>query len=216
MRNQNLLVTFVAAALVLLLAPQALAQVPPIQGWDKARFGMTMEEVKAAYGEEENIEGLDKKTGEDYLQFSIFRPLRDLPCFITFFFVDDRLFKINLFIRVKMDNLYLKVREQLHGVEREQSVMKDHKLWLLLIEIEGILERKYGFPLKEERTGDRRVVVWKDAEGNGLSLMVNFEHDDSADDYFNIIYFHKELTEIGEQKVRTQEGMSTKIEAESF
>ena len=213
MRNRGFLVIFAGMMLTLFFASQVLAQAS-IEGWDKAKFGMTVEEVEAAYGEE--IERLDRKD-KAYYELSIFRPFRDLPCLVKFLFVDNKLFEIDLFA----------------VMEEEQGVTENHRFWLLLMEIEDILERKYGIPSKEERTGDRKVVVWRDAEGNGLSLMVDFEHDDfegyfksyekedftiysQESGYFNIIYFHKELTEVWEQKVRTQEGMSTKIEAESF
>ena len=52
MRKRNLLMTFIAIALTLSFASQVLAQAP-IEGWDKAKFGMSPGELREAYKEEE-------------------------------------------------------------------------------------------------------------------------------------------------------------------
>jgi len=52
MRKRNLLVIFVVTALTLSITSQVLAQVP-IEGWDKAKLGMSSGDVRRAYSEEE-------------------------------------------------------------------------------------------------------------------------------------------------------------------
>lgn len=52
MRNRDFLVIFARMILTLHFTSQVLAQAP-IEGWGKARFGMTLEESKAVYGEDE-------------------------------------------------------------------------------------------------------------------------------------------------------------------
>ena len=52
MRRRNLLVIFITMALTLSFASQVLAQVP-IEGWDKAKLGMSSGDVRYAYSEEE-------------------------------------------------------------------------------------------------------------------------------------------------------------------
>lgn len=52
MGNRKLSVIFTVMALTLFSVSQALAQTP-IEGWDKAEFGMSPEEVREAYAEEE-------------------------------------------------------------------------------------------------------------------------------------------------------------------
>ena len=52
MRNRNLLMTFVVIVLTLSFASQVLAQAS-IEGWDKAKLGMSPVELREAYEEEE-------------------------------------------------------------------------------------------------------------------------------------------------------------------
>ena len=53
MKNRNTLAVFVGASLVLFFTSKVLAQTSAIEGWDKAKFGMTPEEVRKIYSAEE-------------------------------------------------------------------------------------------------------------------------------------------------------------------
>ena len=216
MRNQNLLAAFVVTTLILFFASQVLAQAP-IEGWDKAKFGMTVEEVEAAYSGE--TEGLDRRS---YYELSISRSFRDLFCLVIFYFVDNKLFEIQLFVPIL-------------ELEENVGVREDYRFWLAALDIEDVLEKKYGMPLRVDRIGDRKIAVWKDEESNRLSLVVDFGggsfkgeffgyekekftvySDESR--YFTVSYFHNDLTEVWEKKVRVLEGIpeTATIEAESF
>jgi len=205
MRNRNLLVIFIVIALTLFFASQVLAQAP-IEGWDKAKFGMSPEEVRTAYSEELIEEG-DK----EFYKNKAYRLLSLQPRFLKGFFglvylyfVDNKLFEISLW--------FLKDRD-------ESSVREERRFWLTLLEVENFLKQKYGTPVKEERIGERRILKWVDSKGNGLSLMVQFEHGDTFKGYFHnderdftvysenpvysfgVTYFHRELTEKWERKL---------------
>ncbi|GAH85684.1 unnamed protein product, partial [marine sediment metagenome] len=171
MRNRNLLTTFMGVALALSLASQALAQAP-IDGWDKAKFGMSPGEVETAYDEE-----MSEKYSEDGAYFFTSLPLKSLKGFmgsVTFCFVDNKLFEIRLLF-VKSGKLIREVR----------------RFWLTLLQVENFLKKKYGVPVEQERIGGRKILEWVDSEGNGLSLMVNFGHDIEFH-FFEVTYFHKE------------------------
>ena len=193
MRNRNLLTTFMGVALALFLASQVLAQTP-IDGWDKAKFGMSPEEVERAY----SIVGEEYREGKSYYFSSIPRFLKGFIGNVNFCFVDNKLFEITL-VFVKSEELIREVR----------------RFWLTLLQVENFLKKKYGVPVEQERIGGRKILKWVDSEGNGLSLMVNFGHDIEFH-FFEVAYFHKELTEVWEREIRAQEGVSTKIETETF
>ncbi|GAH87915.1 unnamed protein product, partial [marine sediment metagenome] len=115
MRNRNLLVIFTVMALTLFCIPQALAQAP-IEGWDKAKFGMSPEEVIGAYQEEkthipefwtteEQNENWRTRSSNDadhpyrpfYPQILVINNIEVLgenPHLVWLFFVLNRLFKI--------------------------------------------------------------------------------------------------------------------------
>ena len=195
MRKRNLLVIAIVMALTLSFASQALTQAP-IVGWDKAKFGMSPEEVEAAYGEE-----MSERYSEDGDRFITSLPLRHSKGFmgsVTFCFVDNKLFEISLFF-VKSGKLVREVR----------------RFWLALVQVESLLKEKYGAPVGEERIGERKVLRWVDTKGNGLSLMMNFERDDIEFHWFEVAYFHQELTERWETKFTEKKGYK-KLEIDSF
>jgi len=194
MRKRNLLMTFVVMALTLSFASQVLAQAP-IEGWDKARFGMSPGEVETAYGEE-----MSERYSEDGAYFFTSLPLKSLKGFmgsVTFCFVDNKLFEIRLLF-VKSGKLIREVR----------------RFWLALVQIESFLKEKYGALVEEERMGERKVLRWVDTKGNGLSLMINFERDIEFH-WFEVAYFHQELTEKWETKFTEKKGYK-KLEIDSF
>ncbi len=205
MRKRNLLVIFMVMTLTLFSVSQALAQAP-IEGWDKAKFGMNPEEVRTAYSEE-----LIQEEEAEYYERNAYRllslqsrVLKEFSGLVYLYFVDNKLFEISLW--------FLKEPEQ-------GSVREERRFWLTSLEAENFLKQKYGTPVKEERIGERRILKWVDSKGNGLSLMVQFEQGVTFKGYFHsgerdftvysenpiysfeVTYFHGELTEEWERKL---------------
>ncbi len=202
MRNQKLLVTLAGLTLFILFIPLALAQAP-IEGWDKAKFGMSPEQVKETYREE--IEELKKNSPElifegyreeqAYYELSfIDRALKGSYGVAFFYFIDNELFEISTFF----------CRWE-QGGKREER-----RFWLTSLEVESFLRRKYGAPVEEERIGEGKILEWRDVKGNGLSLMVNFEGF-----MFEVAYFHKELAERWEAEFAGKNS-AKEMEIESF
>ena len=194
MRKRNLLVIFMVMALVLFSVSQALAQAP-IEGWDKAKFGMSPRDIENAFGEE-----MSGWNSQDETYFATSLPVRLFKGFISgasFCFVDNKLFEIKvLFVRDK------------------KVVREVRRFWLAPTQIESFLEEKYGIPVEEKKMGERKVLRWVDVEGNGLSLMIDFEHD-IENQWFEVAYFHKELTEEWEAELLAKSSKK-EMEIESF
>lgn len=102
MRKRNLLMTFIVMALTLSFASQVLAQAP-IEGWDKAKFGMSPEELRNVYAEEEEYVKPDafwEQKEEDKFSHIPYTLLTSQLMTlgysggITFLFVNDKLFEI--------------------------------------------------------------------------------------------------------------------------
>lgn len=102
MRNRNLLMTFIVMALTLSFAPRVLAQ-SLIEGWDKAKFGMSPEELRNVYAEGEEYFKPDafweekKEDKFSHIPYTLFTSrLMTLGYSggITFLFVNNKLFKI--------------------------------------------------------------------------------------------------------------------------
>jgi len=224
MKNRNVLAIFIGVGLILTLAFQVTAK-QPIEGWDKAKFGMTPQELRNVYkGEERHFEDFWKEAEEGfYVEKSKYglttgaRPYTlstsKLKVFgenpeIAFSFVDNRLFKIQISGSLEegmswswdMDEEEIKLREK-----RANSFM--NQLFLL----EKFFVEKYGQPyfrLIGPSGMNIFISVWKDAKGNTfmweviLRPYVVFQKGTSYlyPDYV-IAYVDKELCEMWHLKV---------------
>jgi len=101
---RKVLVVLIGVILALFLASQVLAEVP-IEGWDKAQFGMSPEEVRSAYAEEEEFfrpdafweeQREDKFSHFPYVLSTSRMELLGQTGTVILFFVNDKLFEIIL------------------------------------------------------------------------------------------------------------------------
>ncbi|TET62228.1 hypothetical protein E3J48_04525 [Candidatus Aerophobetes bacterium] len=104
MKVRKVLVVLIGVILALFLASQVLAEVP-IEGWDKAKFGMSPEEVRSAYAEEEEFfrpdafweeQREDKFSHFPYALSTSRMKLLGQKGTVILFFVNDKLFEIIL------------------------------------------------------------------------------------------------------------------------
>ena len=107
-KNIKILVILGALGLILLLVPQVLAQAP-IKGWDKAEFGMSPEELKKAYKEEDEyflhkfwMEEEDVRSEVNYYYpppyplVTILLEVLGEDLWVEYSFVDNKLFAIEI------------------------------------------------------------------------------------------------------------------------
>lgn len=269
MRNRGFLVILLGVVLALLTS-QALAQAP-IDGWDKAKFGMSPEELREAYGEEEEyykdtyyqeLDYIEKRYGgvdlnrweskgykqhkenlgkykpfwketEEYWSREErgfghpltlyprqpFKILGEENTSITFGFVANKLYNIEITLRVEIDVfVYILPESHIEEAARKNQMSKQK-----LVALKNALARKYGDSFgKEEEELERKydsvtfgeymipirreILIWSDAKGNTVKLQSDFEQfrlgqkDYSLLSQFTICYFDKELTELGEKK----------------
>lgn len=202
---------------------QALAQAP-IEGWDKAKFGMSPEELRSAYREEEihipefwEDEELSEKwrilesNDTDHTSRSIYPQIlviNDIEIlgenvdFVTFFFVLNRLFGINISFTGASTLL-----------PKTEDVEKSEDLTTKIEELKTFLVEKYGSALetevaqKNENDEWTKSAMWTDTRGNSLALAIDYERlEVEGNEYdllvfVNIIYLDKNLTELWEKKI---------------
>ncbi len=234
MRNRNLSIVFVVMALTLSFASQVLAQAP-IEGWDKAKFGMSPEEVRSAYQEEEihipwfwateeQSENWRTRYSNDadhpsrplYPQILIIINIEILgenPHDVMFSFVLNRLFRIAFWFS-GASTFYPKIED----VQKSQDLIR---------KIEGLrtsLVEKYGSAseteIAEKNENDEwtKSAVWLDTRGNSLTLQMDFERIEIEDNEYqvlthvDILYLDRNLEEFWEEK-RSELGI---IGMESF
>jgi len=104
MRLQNKLgIAVIITVIVVIFSLQALAKKAEITGWDKAKFGMSPEQLKGVYVEEEEYfkpdafwqeEKEDKFSHVPYTLFTSKLKVLGKRGRVIFFFVDDKLFEI--------------------------------------------------------------------------------------------------------------------------
>jgi len=96
-------ITSIITVLVTIFSLQGLAEEVEIQGWDKARLGMSPEELKGVYAEEEEYfkpdafweeKEEDKFSHIPYTLFTSRLKILEYGGGITFLFVNEKLFKI--------------------------------------------------------------------------------------------------------------------------
>lgn len=225
MRKRNSLVVFTIMTLTLFSVSQALGQAP-IEGWDKAKFGMSPEEVRSAYQEEEiYIPGFwvtgeqrerwrpqspndaDHPSRPSYPQILIIENIEVLgenPHLIWFFFVLNRLFKVE-FRFTGASEIYRRIDE----------VQKSQDLLGKIEELKTFLVKKYGsaseteVAQKNENDKWTKNAVWVDTTGNSLTLRMDFKRIEIEDNeyqiltYVNVIYLDTNLEELWEEKRST-------------
>ena len=145
MKKIKVLVVIAGLSLALLCVVQAGAKVP-IQGWDKARFGMSPQQLRQAYEEGakyldefweeyEEMEGMSsyrlattrlKILTEEAKPTPTGQELSDLPSYTTgskvfFHFVDDKLSKIVIYLSVQEVAAIYLLRETAGGEIEEAS-----------------------------------------------------------------------------------------------
>jgi len=159
MRYRKVLIVFVGVSLVLLfLASQVFPQPAPIEGWDKAKLGMSIEELKESYREEakffeiqeerqfweETTPPENKVMGGTRLSTSGLEIPLGMRSDIDFWFIDNKLWSIQIII------------ENVFSSERVEQFISS-------------LTHKYGKPYEEpDIFGDsyewsrenRRIMVW--------------------------------------------------------
>ncbi len=240
MRNRNLLTIFVGMAFTLFITSQALAQAP-IEGWDKAKFGMSPKELKEAYKEEEQYfprfwvevdkDDISGFNPSPYILTTLMLTVLGKRLFVDYKFVDDKLFEIEISL--------LAWGPVLIGIEfEEQETSSSDKILKKAInfemeakKIEDHVLRKYGndfekrelpFEEKEAPGKSRRSkienLIWKDTKDNSIVFKKTYRYafykgiDYYLLEYCTITYFDGELRKLWEEKQRRL----GKIALESF
>jgi len=229
MKVRRLPAIIVEIGLALFLASQVLAQAP-IEGWDKAKFGMTPEELRAAYTQEvvsylkQGVaSGLDQvwtkqgipsfwlEWGESELRqipYSLSTgklKVLGLEAGISFDFVHFALFEISVSAEIRNPK-NIPMSQRLEVIDKFNAKLDDLRNHLI---------EKYGTPLNEETkehgSQKDRIWKWEDAEGNRLTLEISSErhHHKSYEEEerhydlssFQVVYESKRLTDMWMTKV---------------
>jgi len=158
MKYGRVLIGFIGMSMALFLASQVFAQQAPIEGWDKAKFGMSVEELKESYREEakffEMREGREfweettppesKLIGCTRLSTSGLKTSLGTSSDIDFWFIDNKLWDIEIHIA---------------------DVFSSEKVEQFI----NFFTSKYGKPYEEPDIfgdsyewyrGSRRIMVW--------------------------------------------------------
>ena len=158
MRCEKALIGFIGVSMALFLASQVFAQPAPIKGWDKAKLGMSVEELKESYKEEAKF--FEMQEGREFWKETTPPESRVIGCTrlstsglktslgarsdIDFWFIDNKLWDIEIHIT---------------------NVFSSEKVEQFI----SFLTRKYGKPYEEpDIFGDsyewyrknRRIMVW--------------------------------------------------------
>ena len=230
MTNRGFLIILTGIGLVLFVTSQVLAQ-GLIEGWHKAKFGMTLEELGAVYRLEEiYIPGvwadnkmarlLSERSDGPYtpaypFELSTFglRVLGD-ESHVSFCFLCNHLAKIEI---------------AMSGVTSVRAFVTPEKLQdsqafeAKIANLRDFVVEKYGEPFEEKeelvaKRKDNSQIVWKDDEGNTITLRMDFQLVLCEDvqhvllNKYLLIYSHKQWTETWE-KIKGEVG---KVEMENF
>lgn len=211
MRKRNLLMTLVVMALTLSFASQVLAQVP-IEGWDKAKFGMSSEEIKSAYAEEAYF-GPDtfwEERQEDIVSgYPYTLSTFELIAFgdkrrASFYFVDNRLFGIELTItRIVVDT---KKDSPKKLVELGTGMFDEYG------KIKSFLITKYGDSFVEEGDKSWTWYIWTDGKDNSAILASSVKFEDVVGSPFSYVttlltramYANDELEKLRQSKIEEE------------
>jgi len=143
MRCEKALTGFIGVSMVLFLASQVLAQSASIEGWDKAKLGMSVEELKESYRKEAEFFEM-QEGGEFWKETTPPESKLGMRSDIDFWFIDNKLWNIQIHI---------------------PSVFSSEKVKQFI----NSLTRKYGKPYEEPDIfgnsyewyrGNRQLMVW--------------------------------------------------------
>ena len=196
--------------LVLFLTSYLSAQ-SLIEGWDKAKFGMTPGELKSAYkGEEKYFKEKGVDFWEEWKENKFEHSPYTLGTFklkilggesqVRFAFVDNKLFWIEISGGVKIPGIMAGTL----GMKR--AIKQAQELKLKLVKLKDYLIRKYGNPVEKKESKEKETLRWEDAEGNTLTLEIQFEQEGywGKDYYFpsyKVFYDDIELAKIWKRKI---------------
>jgi len=222
MKVQNKLsVSLIVTILILVFSFQVIAQEVEIQGWDKAKFEMPLEELKSAYKEEERYlkefwEQHEQQMDNHYKLSTSKLQVLQLPGYsreseVSFEFVDNELFKIIITIWIPQVTWIFEETSAVGKVEKgwfhelrvKGAEEKSKEFDLKLRELVDFLSRKYGEYTTDEKGN---LLAWEGLNGNTLNLKISFHtfrYDNK--DYAllwscTITYSDKKLTELWEKK----------------
>lgn len=187
MTNRGSLTILTGIGLVLFVTSQVLAQ-GLIEGWHKAKFGMTLEELGTAYRQEEiYIPGFwsDNKMAKLLSERSDgpFTPAYpfELSTFgltvlgeqseVLFYFLCNHLAKIEIAMLGETS---------IHALVTPEKLQDSQELETKIANLRSSLVDKYGQPFKEKEQAvvkRKRTtqIVWKDDEGNTITLWMDFQ-----------------------------------------
>jgi hypothetical protein len=189
MKYRKVLIGFIGMSMALFFASQVFAQQAPIEGWDKAKLGMSIEELKESYKEEakffkmwegkdfweENTPPENKLIGCTRLSTSGLEISLGLKLDVDFWFIDNKLWDIEIHI---------------------DNILSSEKVEQFL----SFLTHKYGKPSYEEPDifgnsyewyrGSRKLMVWTyfDSEGEKISSIDVFYTDGELSELYNTRY----------------------------
>jgi len=186
MRYGKALIGFIGMSMALFLTSQVFAQPAPIEGWDKAKLGMSVEELKESYREEakffemwegkdfweENTPPENKVMGGTRLSTSGLEIPLGMRSDIDFWFIDNKL----RFIQIIIENVF--------SSERVKQFIT-------------FLTGKYGEPLYEEDTfgdiyewhrGGKNLMVWTYLEEEEVSSINVFYSDEKLSELWTMRY----------------------------
>jgi len=208
MRKRNLSMTLVVMALTLSFASQVLAQAP-IEGWDKAKFGMSPEEIKSAYAEEAYF-GPDtfwEERQEDIVSgYPYILSTSELIAFgdkrrASFYFVDNRLFGIELTITKIVIDTKKDSPEKL--AELGTGMFDEYG------KIKSFFITKYGDSFVEKRDKGWTWYIWTDEKDNSAILAFSIKYEDLVQSPFSYVttlltramYANDELEKLWQSKI---------------
>jgi len=223
MRNQNLLVFFTELTLFLFLIPLALAQAP-IEGWDKAKLGMSPEELKDAYKEEEGYFEQRPHLGDFWTATKENRFGRTLLLFGWSGPLPYTLYTGELRVLGKEAGLYFRfVNTKLFEIEiKGRPIYEKAELEELKLKLKNALVAKYGKLIREEQLEEEKLLKWKDSNDNLLIFKIRLKPAKGGGSgmsgllpsfpSYTVKYIDKELKEIWERKKKEWENERKSLE----
>jgi len=149
-----------------------------VEGWDKAKFRMSPEELRSAYAEEErsNLDTFWEEEEDISSDTPYTLSTSELTVFghkrkASFYFVDNKLFTIELRVR---DTKFPHSKSSKRWIEELTEVFKE--VTKEYENLENLLINKHGDTFAEEGgTKNWRRSVWTDEKGNLAILTLWFE-----------------------------------------
>lgn len=214
-------------SLILLFVSQTIAQVP-IEGWDKAKFGMSPEELRDAYKEEEEYFEQKPHLGDFWSVTEENRFGRIHPLFGWSGPLPYTLYTGELRVLGEKAGLHFRfVNTKLFEIEiKGKPIYKKAELEELKSKLKNILAAKYGKPIREEHLEEEKLLKWKDSNDNLLIFKIRLEPAKEGGSIllpsspsYTVKYIDKELKEAWGRKMKEWEKEEKSLEergAESF